>query len=330
MPNIPASPTDNEDLSQAPRALASYRDTLMRSMGPKPYTDFVFGDANWLRRYYYSLLIQTDRQIMRVIECLCANHLSEDTAIVLSADHAGLLKEHGGLLQKFYNAYDESIHVNFTVVLPGALTINPPSIHHLTSHADLVPTLIGLAGVSVTDLRHSLRARGYAAPEFPGRDLSSVILGKKNALSALGDNDVYFVTYDKPLSGTENFPKTIDSQLRLLPISDAWRDSLRSKIFSVLRQLGSYAGPLAAYPPVAGPSQVEALLKYENGTLYKLVRFFEEANPEMGEEWQLFNLSHDPYEQFNVVNAKQHRERVVRLKERLAQKRDAVNGRVLV
>ena len=62
---------------------------------------------------------------------------------------------HGGMHQKWHNAYEETIHIPFIVSSPlfkgGRREADIP-----TSHADLLPTLLGLAGI---DQRRSAQAR---------------------------------------------------------------------------------------------------------------------------------------------------------------------------
>ena len=57
---------------------------------------------------------------------------------------------HGGMHEKWHVAYEEALHVPFVVSGPlmhgGAREVDMP-----TNHADLIPTLIGLAGIDADD-----------------------------------------------------------------------------------------------------------------------------------------------------------------------------------
>ena len=48
-----------------------------------------------------------------------ASGMAEDTVIVFTSDHGDLVGAHGGLMQKWYNAYDEAIRVPLLVKGPG-------------------------------------------------------------------------------------------------------------------------------------------------------------------------------------------------------------------
>ena len=68
--------------------------------------------------------------------------------VVFTSDHGDLVGAHGGLMQKWYNAYDEAIRVPLVVRGPGVVAA-PEGVHTPTSHVDLLPTLLGLAGIDV-------------------------------------------------------------------------------------------------------------------------------------------------------------------------------------
>jgi arylsulfatase A-like enzyme len=66
--------------------------------------------------------------------------------VVFTSDHGDLLGAHGDLHQKWYMAYDEAVHVPLIISNPR-LFPEPQSTHTLTGHTDLLPTLLGLAGL---------------------------------------------------------------------------------------------------------------------------------------------------------------------------------------
>jgi choline-sulfatase len=57
--------------------------------------------------------------------------------------------------QKWYTAYEEAIRVPL-IIWNKKLFPNPRSIENLTSHIDLLPTLLGLAGISPEPIRQTL------------------------------------------------------------------------------------------------------------------------------------------------------------------------------
>ena len=98
--------------------------------------------------------------------------MADDTIIVFTSDHGDLLGAHGGMPQKWHNAYDEAVRVPFLVSGPG-VDRRPEGIWSPTSHVDLVPTLLGLAGIDLDAAADGVAAHHVGAQPLPGRDLSA-------------------------------------------------------------------------------------------------------------------------------------------------------------
>ena len=71
------------------------------------------------RRLYYYLHKLVDQAIRRILDALDASGMADDTIVVFTSDHGDLLGAHGGLQQKWYNAFDEAIRVPMIVSGPG-------------------------------------------------------------------------------------------------------------------------------------------------------------------------------------------------------------------
>ena len=71
------------------------------------------------RRLYHYLHELVDAAIMRILDALDASGMADDTIMVFTSDHGDLLGAHGGLLQKWHNAFDEAIRVPLLVSGPG-------------------------------------------------------------------------------------------------------------------------------------------------------------------------------------------------------------------
>ena len=71
------------------------------------------------RRLYYYLLKLVDRAIGRILEALEQSGMADDTIVVFTSDHGDLLGAHGGLIQKWCNAFDEATRVPLLVAGPG-------------------------------------------------------------------------------------------------------------------------------------------------------------------------------------------------------------------
>ena len=90
----------------------------------------------------------------KVYQALKNSNFYENTIIIFTSDHGELLGSHGGLFQKWYNAYEESIHVPFIIHNP-LLFSKHQMTDMLTSHVDIFPTLLGLAQLMETTFEKS-------------------------------------------------------------------------------------------------------------------------------------------------------------------------------
>ena len=91
--------------------------------------------------------------------------LRSRTVIARTSDHGELGLSHGGLRQKMFNAYEESIHVPLVVSNP-LIFPEPRESDALVSLVDLVPTMLGLAG------------GGRDPARFDGHDLGPLLRGE--------------------------------------------------------------------------------------------------------------------------------------------------------
>ena len=97
--------------------------------------------------------------------------LRSRTVIVRTSDHGELGLSHGGLRQKMFNAYEETIRVPLVVSNP-VLFPEARESDALVSLVDLVPTFLGLAGAA-PQTRPVRRARPRAAAARGGGPASA-------------------------------------------------------------------------------------------------------------------------------------------------------------
>jgi arylsulfatase A-like enzyme len=223
VPAVPPAPSQADSFTGRPACQEQWT-----RLWPQVLYDQPADDA--YRRLYFHLHALVDRAIGRVLDALEASGMADETIVVFTSDHGDLLGAHGGLMQKWYNAFDEAIRVPLVVRGPG---IGPSAdgVHVPTSHVDLVPTLLGLAGVDVEQATAAVAAHHAEAQTLPGRDLSPVLRGEASASSLAAP--VYFMTEDdvaRGLSGSNLFtgaryetvdrPACIESVVATLPSGD--------------------------------------------------------------------------------------------------------------
>ena len=105
---------------------------------------------------YYSQVARMDAELERLADRLRAT--SRPTVLVVTADHGELLGEHGTWAHPPF-LHDALVHVPFVLWAPEL--VEPGAVDEPASHIDVLPTLAGLAGVSLGGL------------DLPGRNLLS-------------------------------------------------------------------------------------------------------------------------------------------------------------
>lgn len=121
------------------------------------HEDFMYEElADWSeddwKRYIatYCLLIEkTDWYIELVLDALRDVGLEEDTIVVFTTDHGDMMGAHG-LISKI-PFYEESARTMMILRQPGAIAPGSVNRHALVGSADLMPTLLDLAGVAVPE-----------------------------------------------------------------------------------------------------------------------------------------------------------------------------------
>ena len=91
----------------------------MYASGYAPIADGVYDEyGDVYRRWYHRFHAEVDHHIDAVRRAVTDGG-SDDALLVLSADHGELLGAHGGLHQKWFNAYEETVRVPFVVARIG-------------------------------------------------------------------------------------------------------------------------------------------------------------------------------------------------------------------
>ena len=242
-----------------------------------------------------------DPHINRVLDVLEETGLDKTTMVVFLGDHGEYAGAHGMMIEKWHTAYNEATHVPF-LVRPQTpnLDAGPVTVSALTSHIDVVPTVLGLAGFD-QDEREKLAAwlsQTHDCPALPGADLSGLVGAPEGEVASVREGDgtaregILFITDDEitaPLPSLSNaHNRSSDEQFEFFgQVVDAVIEGVR----------GTPAQPWMSPGAVCQPNHVRSA----RTTKLKLNKYFDPAGVE-GPQWELYDLEHDPNEMTNLVN----------------------------
>ena len=245
-----------------------------------------------------------DKHIDAVLTALEESGQAGNTIVLFLADHGEYGAAHGMMIEKWYTAYQEALHVPVVVRFPGgqsrvAVPDEPAQLDILSSHIDILPTVLGFAGVD-SEQRRAIAA-GLAqtrpVPPLPGVDLSPIIAG---ALNGGGEREV--VEPDGQVREGVLFI-TDDDITAPLPPSRTAQEKHSYEEFAVYQQVveavreGRGKGPVELAPgSVKQPSHVRCVRTRD----FKLARYFDPAG-RAPQEWEMYDLANDPNEAVNLV-----------------------------
>ena len=166
---VAATLRESMDAPGRPRAHGEFLKVWDHVLGHIPLEE-----ERWRRfdDFYINSIRTMDLQLANLLKELDALDLTDRTIVVFTADHGEAAGAHG-LHGKGPFAYEEAIHIPFIVTHPDVR--GEQSCRAVTSHIDVVPTLLSMAGVSESG-RSELAGR-----DLPGKDLTPVLA---NAASA--------------------------------------------------------------------------------------------------------------------------------------------------
>ncbi|MCI1693381.1 sulfatase-like hydrolase/transferase [Aneurinibacillus aneurinilyticus] len=292
MPDVPPPPSINEPLLTKPRCQTSYRDIYPKALQP------IFNQS-FYRKLYYQLQKNADRQMFKVFKALTRSSFYDNTIVIFTSDHGDLLGAHGNLHQKWYCAYEEVLHVPF-LIHNQQLFPQHKHFHALTSHVDLLPTMLGLANVDIEVIKDRLQSKFSEIRPFVGRDLTPFILGKNQI--TIANEPIYFMTDDDVTRGQhqinplgEPYPSVIQPNHVESVITPLHRDGKRelwklSRYFDNV-QFWSHPGIKdETSQPIWGPA-----FEQEPHWMTQV-----KTKPEH-DEYELYNLTDDPLETCNLA-----------------------------
>ncbi|RBP48751.1 sulfatase-like hydrolase/transferase [Arenicella xantha] len=296
-------------------ALKSRRPEFIRDWQTLPFQSFADQghpelSDKWFQAYgqfYAYLHTLADQQIERVLKTLDESGLADNTIVVFLSDHGEYGGTHGGMIEKWHTAYDQILHV--PVVFSSPLLNNKDhamkSVDQLTSHIDILPTLLGLAGYSTYQQQHALglqlkQQQDQTYVPLPGANLTSVLTDPSQQIRfpsfpTEGDgearNEILFITDDTITDHLAGEAPT-RSYHRFMQMVDDYTE----------------IQPRLKPGPVVQPNHIRCIKwtiqnsdnSLLNGVTWKLARYWDPAGTEP-DQWEFYNLDLDPAELNNLV-----------------------------
>lgn len=302
VPNIPPAPTANDDLSTKPECQESYK--IKYQLGFQPTTD-----SETYRKLYYSLQLTVDNNVQHVLSALKKSKFFDNTVVVYTSDHGDYLGAHG-LFQKWYTAYEEAIHVPLIIKLPKNINSSEKNIKNtseLTSAVDILPTLLNIAHLDVDSIQKKLRKDHDDVRKLVGKDLTQIILSDQNDSNDNCndyDSTILFTADDDVLRGSNQV--TLTGAPYTVVIQPNHIQTIVTKLNDndIYKYSRYYDNPMFWSTPNV---QDNVLLKEETITKDNItadITFTKIKTTPIPDQIEMYNLSTDPYEQFNLANPK--------------------------
>lgn len=308
-----ATAADRPPLEDAGReaAIAEAVKLSLKSCIPFQLSSDPDQNAQLFLQLYGWLHAVVDVHVNAVLTALEESGQADNTIVIFLSDHGEYGAAHGMMIEKWYAAYQEALHVPVVVRFPRAATATsttdsgviapePCQVDALTSHIDILPTILGLAGVD-TAARHAIStslALSRPVPPLPGVDLAPVLASALNgeAIGPVIEPDgspregVLFITDDEI---TAPLPPSRTAQEKHSYQEFAVYDEV---VKAVIAGSDGKPGVNLAHGPVKQPNHVRCVRTLQ----YKLARYFDPAGL-APQEWELYDLTNDPNEAVNLV-----------------------------
>jgi arylsulfatase A-like enzyme len=274
-----------------PRAVQEFSRTMDETLGHMPYDNE--GVAREFQNYYLNCIRDCDRQLGIVLDGLRKSGQLDRTIIVFTSDHGEFLGAHG-LRGKGSSIYREASEVPLLIVHPDAKAVRTSQA--LFSAADLMPTLLGLAGLDTKVYLEQL-------PRLAGFDLSSLVT-HPNLTGARDEAGILAYWTGLTFLSHENVRRFDNIQkrppgIRHVAMLQMMRETIR-------KQRGAMRGLITPR--------------------YKFARYFKPTEHNTPLSWEslvaandieLYDLQTDPREIHNLAENPAHRDTVMRLNHQL-------------
>lgn len=286
----------------------------------------IIGEDEWKKycNYYAHLAQIADFNMGIVLDTLEATGQLDDTLVVYLSDHGEMGGAHGQT-QKWYQAYQETIHVplvfsnkrlaNVTTDDEGNEVVEGNTTDSFASLIDIAPTLLSLAGINPTLTRdvqnlHDSNVRD----ELRGVDLTPIL---QNPADSVQDA-VLFVTDDDSVFSVVGGMIKKAKLKQYIPNGSKWKGMRSSEIEFVERmrkELENGAIPGESIETLqAVPRFVRAIVTKIGGVQWKLVVYTDNQDKneddlqkginENSYACEMYDLTNDSKEKTNLFNGK--------------------------
>lgn len=209
--SLPPTVTENLAFNFKPTAQVQSQLLLAGALGPLVGQQQLENYAN-----FYGYLQQVvDERIGSVVDAIEARPgLLDETLIVRVSDHGEMGLAHGGLRQKVFNAYEETVRVPIVVSNP-VLFPKPVRTDAMATLIDLMPTFATIADVP-----------NRTAWRFLGTDLTPVIddASANPGSPSVSVQDEHLFTYDDQNPGAPNGQNIVTEPSHIRAIRDSrWK-----------------------------------------------------------------------------------------------------------
>lgn len=168
---LPSWPNFDENRAGKP----GFHDVFRRPNEPWAYWENAL-------RHYYACVSSMDAQIGRLLQHLRQAGLYDDTAILFSTDHGDSQGCHGGIENKSYHLYEETVHVPL-LIKPATAGATRRDAEQFVQTCDLYATMLDLAGAPVTG--HGRTLAPFLRGETPATWRDCVVTEGLSATAAL-------------------------------------------------------------------------------------------------------------------------------------------------
>jgi arylsulfatase A-like enzyme len=309
--NVAAAMTNAGDAAKIAAGVAA----TMRSCIPFQLADKGTPDENCVQflQFYAWLHTVVDPHIDAVLTALEESGQADNTIVIFLADHGEYAAAHGMMIEKWHTAYAEALHVPMVVSYRPLLKNyaesqgkTPPDPVHdvlrqcdaLSSHVDIVPTVLGLAGVGPAERQtiaeYLMMSR--PVPNLPGVDLAPLIRGEWGPHEIFESDGtkrqgILFITDDE-ITAPSPYENDAFSQ-RSYEEYAVYRASVDRVIKG---KPGHDPLPDLTTGSVKQPNHVRCVRTME----YKLARYMDPSGS-APQEWEMYDLKNDPNEEKNLV-----------------------------